>query len=119
MWFRTPPKPVDALITFLMSLVFQGAILTIKLSVISELKHDTTLGGRHFFFHSLATFFAMFLSFLLLVGGCVKLLMVKKEEKYRFPKVMRWNYGLMLFIISIFIMEIVQIVRILKYWDAI
>jgi len=104
--FRTPPKPVDALITFLMSLAFQCAILIIRLSIISQLKHDPTLQGYHLFGDAVLSGLAFLFSFSFFLAGFVKLLVSKKEDKLKFAKVIRWNYGLVILLSCLFILEI-------------
>ncbi len=44
MWLRTPPKPVDALITLLMSLSIQGFIAVLKIALPTS-QHSSSLAS--------------------------------------------------------------------------
>ncbi len=97
MWFRTPSKPVDALITFLIVLVFQCFIFAVRISANIAVAKDPTLQGHHLFGYGVLFGFGFFAAFLFFVSGSVKFLMVKEEQKQQFSKIMRWNWELFLF----------------------
>ncbi len=95
MWFRTPPKPVDALITFLIALALQCYMLAIGIHANIMAGKDPSLQGHHFFAHGVLAGFGFLASLLLFVSGSVKLISVKEEQRREFRKVMLWNRGLM------------------------
>ncbi len=102
MWFRTPPKPVDALITFLMALVFQGLVFTVRIYASIMIAKDPSLQGRQMFSQGVLAGFGLLAALLLFVIGSVKLLTVKKEEMCELKKVMLWNRVLMWVLVLLF-----------------
>ncbi len=105
MWFRTPPKPVDVLITFLMSLSLQGFVAVLKIAYL--------VYGR-FPYLDIRVIFAVLFSFLLFLGGLIKLSAIRKEQKYNFPKVMCWNYRLIFGLSCLFILDTLWILKLAK-----
>ncbi len=105
MWFRTQPKPVDALLTLLMSFAFQCAagVLKIAYLVYGLFPHL-----------DIKVISAVPSSFLCFLGGLVKLLIAKEEQKREFNKIMRWNWRLVYGLSFVFVLEVFWILKLLK-----
>ena len=105
MWLRTPPKPVDALITLLMSLSLQGFIAVLKIAylIYGPFPHL-----------DIKVIFAVLFSFLLFLGGLVKLLTIRIEQKHNYPKAMCWNYRLIFGLSFLFILDTLWILKLTK-----
>lgn len=95
MWIRTPPKPVDALITFIMAAALQFFVLAVWMHANAWAGRDPSLQGHHLFGHGVFLGFGFLASLVFFAAGSVKFLAVKEEEKRAFRKVMLWNRVLM------------------------
>ena len=108
MFLKTPPRPIDVIITFCMATVFQCVILAIKLSTIRMLAEDPTLEGRHFFFHALVAVFTFFISLFLFFIGAFKFFTIKKEDKIYFKKIILVDKIFIWALTPVFILEIIS-----------